>query len=213
MATEGAGVTARILWVVEQNGYPVDSWADKDGAEQSAAHKAAKHVDDRFEVTPYVPELAVDRCDYVVVTTGGGMHERDVLCGLPLPCPNHPEPQGARDMSEPMIIDGWRCLVRDSGQRIARINGTHVWLATDGHLCAEKTHGTLGFPHRLDSVPPAVLAWLVAPLIDRGWAQGHASGKRTEAESRGPTVVEHHRLCPRARLLLGECRCHELTPT
>lgn len=70
-------------------------------------------------------------------------------------------------MSEPINIEGWTCrIVR--GQRSAQNYAAEMgaWYLPDGRL---KTEGleTDGSSVTV-TVPPAVLAWLVAPLVSRG---------------------------------------------
>jgi hypothetical protein len=81
-----------------------------------------------------------------------------------------------------LSIDGWTCrLVR--GQRSAQNYALEMgaWLMPDGRLNTEgaETDGSMV----MVTIPPAVLAWLVAPMIDSGWAQGHTSGMRMAKES------------------------------
>jgi hypothetical protein len=61
------------------------------------------------------------------------------------------------------MIEGWTCrLVR--GQRSAVNYDTceGAWLMPDGRLCAKNESGD---DTAETNIPPAVLAWLVAPLL------------------------------------------------
>jgi hypothetical protein len=63
------------------------------------------------------------------------------------------------------MIDGWTCrLVR--GQRSAQNYEREMgaWLMPDGRLKTEGLEGD-GDSSVIVTIPPAVLAWLVAPLI------------------------------------------------
>lgn len=78
-------------------------------------------------------------------------------------------------MTEPLIIDGWVCrLVR--GQRSAQNYALEMgaWLLPDGRM---KTEGaeTDGGPVTV-TVPPAVLAWLIRPLLYDAWFNGCRKG-------------------------------------
>jgi len=73
-------------------------------------------------------------------------------------------------MTEPIEIDGWTCRVV-RGQRSAQNYTQEIgaWLLPDGRFKTEglETDGSMV----LVVIPPAVLTWLVAPLIDRGAQQ------------------------------------------
>lgn len=81
-------------------------------------------------------------------------------------------------MNEPIaIIEGWECRLEPCRNVFDPRTQKALYLLKDDYLSCASV-----------SVPPAVVAWLLAPLIDRGWISGYASGKaagRTEQEPQG----------------------------
>lgn len=73
-------------------------------------------------------------------------------------------------MSEPVVIDGWTCRVV-RGQRSAQNYDLFLgaWLLPDGRL---KTTREDGSDYTEVTVPPAVLAWLIRPLLREAWESG-----------------------------------------
>jgi hypothetical protein len=69
-------------------------------------------------------------------------------------------------MSE-VMIEGWTCTVAN-GDRCARREGPDM-LASYNH--ADRL-GLLSLSETNCDVPPAVLAWLIRPLLHEAWAEG-----------------------------------------
>lgn len=91
-------------------------------------------------------------------------------------------------VTQPLLIDGWECRA-DWPCRHAFDPRTKkaIFLLSEGSLsCASVI------------VPPAVLAWLVAPLIDRGYGTGHAAGMATARELAADAAgfAAHRSICP-----------------
>lgn len=85
-------------------------------------------------------------------------------------------------MSEPILIGDWTCWIMPSGIRAASPNGkslVNLMSFSDAGLATSGTTGTL-------QAPPAVLAWLVAPLLARAWSQGHAASSDNRFVSDSP---------------------------
>lgn len=77
-------------------------------------------------------------------------------------------------------IDGWECHATESTQgqplRVAkRYGNSSVW------YIQYQSDGSLSGSGAGIGIPRAVLAWLVAPLIDDGYALGYAAAKATAA--------------------------------
>lgn len=65
-------------------------------------------------------------------------------------------------MSEPKVIDGWKCEVVGGGYRRASSSiGAVVMLMDDGRLSTERA-----------TVPVAVVVWLMQPMIDAAAMKG-----------------------------------------
>ncbi len=109
------------------------------------------------------------------------MHPLDAHPAAPL---TTIRPEGDEVMADVIDIEGWMCRVV-RGQRSAQNYAAEIgaWLLPDGRL---KTEGleTDGSSVTV-TVPSAVLAWLVAPLLVRpGWVpvlpdHPHAGSKET----------------------------------
>ncbi len=64
-------------------------------------------------------------------------------------------------MTEPVVIEGWRCEVFASGVRYAK--------GPDG-LGATFTRAGMSCDATI--LPPRILAWLIRPLLREAWEQG-----------------------------------------
>lgn len=103
-------------------------------------------------------------------------------------------------MSDPILIDGWTCEAHETGRTVQAKDGSA--------FIYDFKHGLTGTTKQWSVAPPAVLAWLVAPLIDRGYGTGHAAGMATAreiaADEAGFAAHQATKGAPRKRFKTGD---------